>query len=944
MNSNNSFIILIAIFITVSVCMKQRSLLGLSVDLLSTQAKKRNNFIPLINRHTYQEEHNNGRARNYSEHDLDHYDRQRAQNEQELMAQKRRELREETEQKLRDMKIQSKNIQNMLKQKNQEIEEDHNNIQEDQIVVRERNQVKPYEDFVNKMLSAYHNNKNNIPASYVFLNERAPFINPYGLANLMKGFNRFSNNNNLIVNNLNLFSNMLKRQSLVKKQDLDKRTDQVIKEMNKEIKADDRMDQTIIKEKRVRFEDTMEEEAIEAIPKKKDILNEIPEDVLSKNLESKRVINEEDKEQPNLVQESLVKKDIVTDNKITKPVENKNQIQIDIDNNSSLQAIDQRGKSIQNINSETTELAVSKKEQTSVMNIKKEPNSLVDEIKDQKSLEVTPKNEHKTVQKIIPEQTNLTTQQMENKNMIKIEPTQTTIQTKPIETKEISIINLEQKGIAINNEQKDLEKVINGNQALQTVQPSNMSLQVVNEPNKELQIIKPIDKSVGIIQSENKSLQVNKPIEQALTVINPQNTSLQSMKQDNKPIEKKTHLEPSIGIKEKSLLKNKTIDQQKRATQVNLSSPSAKTLKKIKQTTDQNNPNIFKKSEDSSNHLSSSFTKDFLQINPIVFDHLRENIDLKDIFQKDAFVYDNFIITPIFKYDYLADPYKKTAIFDFLKNDKEIRPLNFVASKDTPFELKNNLKEKYGNDINNFPNYYFDSVLNNRKIINEAPKDKSSIVSGKNLINSKEQLKHRMSSEIMEQNKIVSANYIPNAINNTPEELQYLRSHLPSNQKIDKVRSKNNMFELKKNNVNFFLYKFRLNKLPFTPLSAIPQIQNLPNVVLREDPVKEVLMDLPFYNLILDVEERCIEDFDVNTCQEIVQLFSTYYLEVPTLVKRNKDILKEDIKGLFEAEEHIVFLNTIIEEGLFDDLFAHFAKKFSRMDYLTTHYIKMSEN
>lgn len=54
-------------------------------------------------------------------------------------------------------------------------------------------------------------------------------------------------------------------------------------------------------------------------------------------------------------------------------------------------------------------------------------------------------------------------------------------------------------------------------------------------------------------------------------------------------------------------------------------------------------------------------------------------------------------------------------------------------------------------------------------------------------------------------------------------------------------------------------------------------------------------MDLPFYNLMLDLEEKCIEEFELKKCGHLTYELTEIYKNLKRDKRRNFDFIKKQI-------------------------------------------------
>ena len=105
-----------------------------------------------------------------------------------------------------------------------------------------------------------------------------------------------------------------------------------------------------------------------------------------------------------------------------------------------------------------------------------------------------------------------------------------------------------------------------------------------------------------------------------------------------------------------------------------------------------------------------------------------------------------------------------------------------------------------------------------------------------------------------------------------------------------------------------------------------------------ENLTRESLMGLPYYNLVLDLEEICIERFMVSRCQELaVKLFGLHQ-RFATIDKQNYRVVQSAIERIFEdllTPASADFMKNAAEVGKLYEAAQHMA---DRLQFLLFRY------
>lgn len=94
------------------------------------------------------------------------------------------------------------------------------------------------------------------------------------------------------------------------------------------------------------------------------------------------------------------------------------------------------------------------------------------------------------------------------------------------------------------------------------------------------------------------------------------------------------------------------------------------------------------------------------------------------------------------------------------------------------------------------------------------------------------------------------------------------------------------------------------------------------------------MMDLPFYNFMLDLEELCIDQHELVYCRKLMKLLSEFYSPLDLDKRRNYVYIKNGVEGILQNNGFVDFLSELKNLDLLDSLSLTFAKVFGRLEYL----------
>ena len=100
---------------------------------------------------------------------------------------------------------------------------------------------------------------------------------------------------------------------------------------------------------------------------------------------------------------------------------------------------------------------------------------------------------------------------------------------------------------------------------------------------------------------------------------------------------------------------------------------------------------------------------------------------------------------------------------------------------------------------------------------------------------------------------------------------------------------------------------------------------------------QDILMDLPMYNLVLNIEERCIDNFAVEICDEISSEIHQAYTKFGPIVSRDFQIIKVFVEAIIK-NKHPEIYRVFLRDNLladFSDLSQHM---YNRMEFILFSY------
>lgn len=130
---------------------------------------------------------------------------------------------------------------------------------------------------------------------------------------------------------------------------------------------------------------------------------------------------------------------------------------------------------------------------------------------------------------------------------------------------------------------------------------------------------------------------------------------------------------------------------------------------------------------------------------------------------------------------------------------------------------------------------------------------------------------------------------------------------------------------------------YDLNKSNFKMMKLLDfKYKMLP---IETDAYYETMMDLPYYNLVLNIEGICIEELDVELCSKVSYLLYELYTKFSWFDKKNYTVIESAVTKVLEEFPELL---RILRENHSDDLKGHFAGSehmFNRLEFLLVSYL-----
>lgn len=372
------------------------------------------------------------------------------------------------------------------------------------------------------------------------------------------------------------------------------------------------------------------------------------------------------------------------------------------------------------------------------------------------------------------------------------------------------------------------------------------------------------------------------------------------------------------------------------------------------------------KSRSMSSTLSESFVEEFLQINLDNVHVINEKINIKEILTNDTFLRQNLIISPHFEHEYLLGPYNSKQYLDhkyYMTNKFSHWRRNIWDVTAKLNDIYNMAEENFKNDLKKFPNYMYSTcefkfaprpAFNSSVDILGATRatqiDQMDITErmntyaavafeeSKNIDKLMPKITLEMSENTYKFNyddlhklhEVLGANVRYSDDDDKNDNKDPLRAILGDGEngiRVESPRKKKLSF-----NFNFSLMKTIVDVLNVEKTNSHEKIiDNMKN---------KLMLDLPFYNFMLDIEEWCITLHNLQSCQQLGDLLMKYYAKLNPVQKRCHESMKKAIYSLIYNTPLLKYItSTIDKNALFSNLFATFAKSYARMEYLNYHYV-----
>jgi hypothetical protein len=125
---------------------------------------------------------------------------------------------------------------------------------------------------------------------------------------------------------------------------------------------------------------------------------------------------------------------------------------------------------------------------------------------------------------------------------------------------------------------------------------------------------------------------------------------------------------------------------------------------------------------------------------------------------------------------------------------------------------------------------------------------------------------------------------------------------------------------------------------PNTPAFKIIPLEH----IMESDPSelsRKTLMDLPYYNLVLNIEEECIESLSLDTCSMISLRLMELYKKLTRFEQGKYNLIKEKIGNLIKDDLLIgLHMETLASKDSFEGFLGRSQHMFNRLEYLLYSY------
>lgn len=108
----------------------------------------------------------------------------------------------------------------------------------------------------------------------------------------------------------------------------------------------------------------------------------------------------------------------------------------------------------------------------------------------------------------------------------------------------------------------------------------------------------------------------------------------------------------------------------------------------------------------------------------------------------------------------------------------------------------------------------------------------------------------------------------------------------------------------------------------------------------KDDKLLTMIFDLPFYNILLNIEEICIEseNIELTYCSLATKNLIQFYLDLYKEQKRDFVFLKDQIENELAKMDLYVLLEILQDNNILGDWVALYQRMYGRLEYLTIKY------
>lgn len=108
----------------------------------------------------------------------------------------------------------------------------------------------------------------------------------------------------------------------------------------------------------------------------------------------------------------------------------------------------------------------------------------------------------------------------------------------------------------------------------------------------------------------------------------------------------------------------------------------------------------------------------------------------------------------------------------------------------------------------------------------------------------------------------------------------------------------------------------------------------------EEDMVRIMVLDLPFYNILLNIEEICVETEEIELvyCGLATKTLIDFYIGLPQEKRRDFNYLKNQIENELTKIDLYNLLEVLQDNNILGDWFALYQRMYGRLEYMVTKY------